>query len=88
MHKQAIISALQLKRSHSHACPPVAHGGPDVISMSKHPSLCVDVQLLSMTLLQALAQVDSYLRKMPWAVKEAVDDTAGAAQTIAKGELR
>ena len=58
------------------------------ISMSKHLWFCIDAQFLCMTLLQALAQVDSYLRKMPWAVKEAVDDTAGAAQTIAKGELK
>ena len=58
------------------------------ISMSQQSCFCIDAQYLCMTLTQALAQVDSYLRKMPWAVKEAVDDTAGAAQTIAKGELR
>ena len=34
---------------------------------------------------QALAQVDNYLRNsLPGATKEAVDDTAGAAQTIAQ----
>ena len=34
---------------------------------------------------QALAQVDNYLRNsLPRATKEAVDDTAGAAQTIAQ----
>ena len=34
---------------------------------------------------QALAQVDNYLRNsLPRATKEAVDDTAGAAQAIAK----
>ena len=34
---------------------------------------------------QALAQVDNYLRSsLPRATKEAVDDTAGAAQAIAK----
>lgn len=33
---------------------------------------------------QALAQTDGYIRSMPGATKEAVDDTAGAAQMIAK----
>ena len=32
---------------------------------------------------QALAQTDGYIRRMPGVVREAVDDTAGAAQTIA-----
>lgn len=38
---------------------------------------------------QALAQVDNYLRaQLPGATKEAVDDTAGAAQTIAASGMR
>ena len=38
---------------------------------------------------QALAQVDNYIRaSLPGATKEAVDDTAGAAQTIAQQGLR
>ena len=36
---------------------------------------------------QALAQVDGYLRGMPGVVREAVDDTAGAAQIIAQQQL-
>lgn len=37
--------------------------------------------------LQALAQTDSYLRKLN-VVKEAVDDTAGAAQMVAQQQLK
>ncbi|KAK9806205.1 hypothetical protein WJX72_005284 [[Myrmecia] bisecta] len=37
---------------------------------------------------QALAQVDSYIRNMPGVVREAVDDTAGAAKMIAKNGWR
>jgi hypothetical protein len=37
--------------------------------------------------LQALAQVDNYLRRMS-VVREAVDDTAGAAQMIAQQKLQ
>ena len=36
---------------------------------------------------QALAQVDGYLRGLPNCVREAVDDTAGAAQMIADQQL-
>lgn len=36
---------------------------------------------------QALAQTDGYLRKLN-VVKEAVDDTAGAAQMVAKQKLQ
>lgn len=36
---------------------------------------------------QALAQCDLYLKKMG-VIKEAVDDTAGAAQAIAKGQMK
>ncbi|GAB4815017.1 hypothetical protein N2152v2_002063 [Parachlorella kessleri] len=36
---------------------------------------------------QALAQVDGYLRRMPGVVREAVDDTAGAAKQIAEQQL-
>lgn len=38
-------------------------------------------------LLQALAQVDNYLRSMG-VVKEAVDDTAGAAQMVSQQKLQ
>ena len=37
---------------------------------------------------QALAQVDGYTRKLPGVVREVVDDTAGAAQMIAKNGWR
>lgn len=37
---------------------------------------------------QALAQVDGYLRRMPGVVREAVDDTAGAAKSIAEEGLQ
>lgn len=37
--------------------------------------------------MQALAQVDNYLRRMS-VVREAVDDTAGAAQMIAQQKLQ
>jgi arogenate/prephenate dehydratase len=37
--------------------------------------------------LQALAQTDTYLRKLG-VVKEAVDDTAGAAQMVARQQLK
>jgi arogenate/prephenate dehydratase len=37
---------------------------------------------------QALAQTDGYTRKMPGVVREAVDDTAGAAQMIAENGWR
>ena len=37
---------------------------------------------------QALAQVDGYTRKLPGVVREIVDDTAGAAQMIAKNGWR
>ena len=33
-------------------------------------------------------QVDGYLRRMPGVVREAVDDTAGAAKTIAEQQLK
>ncbi len=33
---------------------------------------------------QALAQTDNYIRRLPRVVKEAVDDTAGAAKLIAE----
>lgn len=32
---------------------------------------------------QALAQCDGYIRRLPGVVREAADDTAGAAKTIA-----
>jgi hypothetical protein len=38
-------------------------------------------------LLQALAQTDTYLRKLG-VIKEAVDDTAGAAQMVARQQLK
>lgn len=38
-------------------------------------------------LLQALAQTDTYLRRLN-VVKEAVDDTAGAAQMVARQQLK
>jgi hypothetical protein len=37
---------------------------------------------------QALSQCDAYLRGMKGVAREAVSDTAGAAQAIAAGELR
>jgi prephenate dehydratase len=37
--------------------------------------------------MQALAQTDTYLRKLG-VVKEAVDDTAGAAQMVARQQLQ
>lgn len=37
---------------------------------------------------QALAQTDSYTRRMPGVVREAVDDTAGAAKLIMENEWR
>ncbi|PRW61501.1 Arogenate dehydratase prephenate dehydratase chloroplastic [Chlorella sorokiniana] len=37
---------------------------------------------------QALAQTDSYTRRMPGVVREAVDDTAGAAKMIADNDWR
>ena len=37
---------------------------------------------------QALAQVDGYTRKLPGVVREVVDDTAGAAQMIARNGWR
>ncbi|KAK9813426.1 hypothetical protein WJX73_007997 [Symbiochloris irregularis] len=37
---------------------------------------------------QALAQVDGYLRALPGVVRQAVDDTAGAAELIAKNQWR
>jgi hypothetical protein len=43
--------------------------------------------LLLLLLLQALAQVDNYLRSMG-VVKEAVDDTAGAAQMVSQQKLQ
>jgi prephenate dehydratase len=36
---------------------------------------------------QALAQTDTYLRKLG-VIKEAVDDTAGAAQMVARQQLK
>lgn len=38
-------------------------------------------------MLQALAQTDTYLRRLN-VVKEAVDDTAGAAQMVARQQLK
>ena len=37
---------------------------------------------------QALAQVDGYTRKLPGVVREAVDDTAGAAKMVAQNQWR
>lgn len=37
---------------------------------------------------QALSQCDNYLRGMQWVVREAVSDTAGAAQAIAEADER
>lgn len=37
---------------------------------------------------QALAQVDGYTRKLPGVVREVVDDTAGAAQMVARNGWR
>jgi prephenate dehydratase len=37
---------------------------------------------------QALSQCDNYLRAMPWVMREAVSDTAGAAQAIAENNER
>lgn len=37
---------------------------------------------------QALAQCDGYLRRLPGVVREAVDDTAGAAKMVADQKLR
>ena len=37
---------------------------------------------------QALAQVDGYTRGLPGVVREAVDDTAGAARMVAKNGWR
>ena len=37
---------------------------------------------------QALAQCDGYLRRLPGVVREAFDDTAGAAKAIADARCR
>jgi arogenate/prephenate dehydratase len=52
--------------------------------------MCIAVMMSALrccVVVQALAQTDTYLRKLG-VIKEAVDDTAGAAQMVARQQLK